>query len=229
MRQGYKFNRLEMAGSLGDLGTLLPLAVGMILINGLKPTGLFLTLGIFYVFAGIYFGVTVPVQPMKVIGAYAVATAMLALVTPASADQLREDLAEMPDGRSTIYGVVTFGDCVGVVPFVDPEHIVLVRQYRYVQGENHRWEIPTGGVHHGETLQQAAQRELAEEAGYRAGHDDPVAPADTIPWPQRPEVRAEVTTELATNRMPILLGSIRSNCSPALRSFSPIIGAWALR
>ena len=76
MRQGYKFNRLEMAGSLGDLGTLLPLAVGMILINGLKPTGLFLTLGIFYVLAGIYFGVTVPVQPMKVISAYAIATAM---------------------------------------------------------------------------------------------------------------------------------------------------------
>jgi SulP family sulfate permease len=76
MRQRFKFNRLEMAGSLGDLGTLLPLAVGMILINGLKPTGLFLTLGIFYVFAGIYFGVTVPVQPMKVISAYAIATAM---------------------------------------------------------------------------------------------------------------------------------------------------------
>jgi SulP family sulfate permease len=76
MLQGYKFNRLELAGSLGDLGTLLPLAVGMILINGLKPTGLLLTLGIFYVFAGIYFGVTVPVQPMKVISAYAIATAM---------------------------------------------------------------------------------------------------------------------------------------------------------
>jgi SulP family sulfate permease len=76
MRQRFKFNRLELAGSLGDLGTLLPLAAGMILINGLKPTGLFLTLGIFYVFAGIYFGVTVPVQPMKVISAYAIATAM---------------------------------------------------------------------------------------------------------------------------------------------------------
>ena len=76
MLQGYKFNRLELAGSLGDLGTLLPLAVGMILINGLKPTGLFMTLGIFYIFAGIYFGVTVPVQPMKVISAYAIATAM---------------------------------------------------------------------------------------------------------------------------------------------------------
>jgi len=81
---------------------------------------------------------------------------------------LREDVAKMPDGRTTIYGVVTFGDCVGVVPFVDENHVLLVRQYRYVQGENHRWEIPTGGVHEGETLEQAAQRELAEEAGYHA-------------------------------------------------------------
>ncbi|MGD9134154.1 MAG: putative sulfate/molybdate transporter [Desulfobacterales bacterium] len=76
MRHSYRFSRLELAGSLGDLGTLLPLAIGMILLNGLKPTGLFLTMGVFYVSAGIYYGVTVPVQPMKVIGAYAIATAM---------------------------------------------------------------------------------------------------------------------------------------------------------
>jgi ADP-ribose pyrophosphatase len=82
--------------------------------------------------------------------------------------RLREDVARMPDGRTTIYGVVTFGPCVGVVPFVDDDHVLLVRQYRYVQGENHRWEIPTGGVHEGEDLEAAAQRELAEEAGYHA-------------------------------------------------------------
>jgi ADP-ribose pyrophosphatase len=67
---------------------------------------------------------------------------------------LREDVAELPDGRTTIYGVVTFGDCVGVVPFVDDDHVMLVRQYRYVQRENHRWEIPTGGVREGEALEQ---------------------------------------------------------------------------
>jgi ADP-ribose pyrophosphatase len=81
---------------------------------------------------------------------------------------LREDVARMPDGRTTLYGIVTFGDCVGIVPFLDDERVLLVRQYRYVQGENHRWEIPTGGVHEGETLIQAAQRELAEEAGLHA-------------------------------------------------------------
>ncbi len=69
------FNRQEFAGSLGDLGTILPIAIGMILINGLNPSGLFLSIGLFYIFTGFYYGVTVSVQPMKVIGAYAIATA----------------------------------------------------------------------------------------------------------------------------------------------------------
>ena len=70
------FNRMEFAGSLGDLGVVLPLAVGMILVNGLDPSGLFFSVGLFYIFAGLYFGITTPVEPMKVIGAYAIATAM---------------------------------------------------------------------------------------------------------------------------------------------------------
>jgi SulP family sulfate permease len=74
MNPGIRFNRMEMAGSLGDLGTILPLAIGMIMINGLNPMGLFLAVGLYYVFSGLYFRVTVPVEPMKVIGAYAVAT-----------------------------------------------------------------------------------------------------------------------------------------------------------
>jgi SulP family sulfate permease len=78
MGLSYRFNRLELAGSLGDLGTLLPLAIGMIIINGLSPAGLFLSVGLFYMVSGVYFGVTSPVQPMKVIGAYAIATGMTA-------------------------------------------------------------------------------------------------------------------------------------------------------
>jgi SulP family sulfate permease len=48
----------------------------MIMINGLSPSGLFLTVGLFFVLSGVYFRVTVPIQPMKVVGAYAIATAM---------------------------------------------------------------------------------------------------------------------------------------------------------
>ena len=76
MSPRYRFDRMEIAGSLGDLGTLLPIAIGMILINGLSPTGIFFSIGIFYILSGMYYGITVPVQPMKVIGAYAIATAM---------------------------------------------------------------------------------------------------------------------------------------------------------
>jgi SulP family sulfate permease len=80
----YRFDRLELAGSLGDLGTLLPIAIGMIMINGLNPSGLFFTVGLYYILSGIYYGVTVPVQPMKVIGAYAIARAMSASQITAS-------------------------------------------------------------------------------------------------------------------------------------------------
>ncbi len=88
---------------------------------------------------------------------------------------LREDIAELPDGRTTIYGVCTFGQCVGVLPFVDDNHVVLVRQYRYVQKEDFRWEMPTGGIKPDEPPETAAQRELGEEAGYRAGRLIPVS------------------------------------------------------
>jgi len=81
---------------------------------------------------------------------------------------LREDQVRLPDGRETVYGVVDCGNCVGVLPFVDPGHVVLVGQYRYV-AQKFTWEMPTGGVRPGETLESAAQRELAEEAGQRAG------------------------------------------------------------
>ena len=78
-----------------------------------------------------------------------------------------EDQAEMPDGRTTLYGVVRCGVCVGVLPFLDPETVVLIRQYRYV-ARGVYWEMPTGGVRPGESLEAAAQRELGEETGYRA-------------------------------------------------------------
>jgi len=70
------FNRLEFSGSLGDLGTLLPIAIGMIVLNGLNVTNVMVTVGLFYIVSGFYFKVPTPVQPMKVIGAYAIAVGL---------------------------------------------------------------------------------------------------------------------------------------------------------
>ena len=92
--------------------------------------------------------------------------------------RLREDVAEMPDGRSTLYGVVTTSAAVGVLPFLDAETVVLVGQYRYV-ARAFRWEIPTGALGADEPALDGAQRELAEEAGYRAGHLEKLCTFDT--------------------------------------------------
>lgn len=75
---------MEIAGSLGDLGTILPLAIGMILINDLSPAAIFFSVAIFYIFSGLYFRLTSPVEPMKVIAAYAIATGVTATQIQAS-------------------------------------------------------------------------------------------------------------------------------------------------
>ncbi len=82
--------------------------------------------------------------------------------------RVREDIAVLPDGRTTIYGVVECAEAVGVLPFVDRGSVLLVGQYRYVAGDFY-WEMPTGAGHAGEPPEASAQRELAEEAGYEAG------------------------------------------------------------
>ena len=43
------FNRVEFAGALGDLGTLLPIAIAIIVLNGLNATNVMVTVGLFYI------------------------------------------------------------------------------------------------------------------------------------------------------------------------------------
>ena len=72
-RGGLSFSRMELAGSLGDLGTLLPIVVAMIVINKLSPTTVFLAFGLFYILTGWYYRLPIPVQPLKAVGAIAIA------------------------------------------------------------------------------------------------------------------------------------------------------------
>lgn len=79
-----RFDRMEWAGSVGDLGTLLPLAFALIMINGLSSVGVFLSVGALYVLGGLYYRVPIAVQPMKVVSAYAIAQALSPGVITAS-------------------------------------------------------------------------------------------------------------------------------------------------
>lgn len=79
----------------------------------------------------------------------------------------RVDTVALPDGRQAIREIVEHEPVVAVVPVNDNGDLVLVRQYRLATGQV-MLEIPAGGIDRGEEPEQAAQRELQEEIGYRA-------------------------------------------------------------
>lgn len=81
---------------------------------------------------------------------------------------LREDVWRLPTGQERAYPVLHVGPTVGVVPFVEPDRVLLIRQFRHLVRAD-SWELPGGGAHPGEPPEVAAQRELREEGGHRAG------------------------------------------------------------
>ncbi|MFZ3268571.1 MAG: putative sulfate/molybdate transporter [Mycobacterium sp.] len=69
----FRFDWAELAGAVGDLGVLVPIAVALIVKNGLTPTAVLLPAGLLYVVAGLVYRLPVPVQPLKAFGAIAIA------------------------------------------------------------------------------------------------------------------------------------------------------------
>ena len=66
-----RLDRGEIAGSLGDLGTFLPLLVGMTAANGLDFAAALFFAGLFNIITGLTFSIPMAVQPMKAIAAVA--------------------------------------------------------------------------------------------------------------------------------------------------------------
>jgi MFS superfamily sulfate permease-like transporter len=73
-----RFNRHEVAGALGDLGTFLPLLVGMAAQNGLDFASSLFFAGVFNIVTGFTFSIPMAVQPMKAIAAVALTEGLTA-------------------------------------------------------------------------------------------------------------------------------------------------------
>jgi hypothetical protein len=68
-----RFSLMEVSGSLGDLGTFVPLILAVTLTTGMDLGMILLLAGLANVATGLFFGLPVPVQPMKAIAAVAIA------------------------------------------------------------------------------------------------------------------------------------------------------------
>ncbi len=69
-----RYDLVELAGSFGDLGTLIPFVVGYIAVLDLDPLGILFTLGLSAFAVGLYYRTPMSVQPMKAIGGAAIAS-----------------------------------------------------------------------------------------------------------------------------------------------------------
>jgi ADP-ribose pyrophosphatase len=78
-----------------------------------------------------------------------------------------EDEVRMPDGKAGRREYIRHPGAVAMIPMLDEETVILVRQFRYAAGR-HFYEIPAGKIDAGEQPLQTGKRELREECGYEA-------------------------------------------------------------
>ncbi len=108
---------------------------------------------------------------------------------------LREDMVELPDGRSSKREIVEHPGAVAIIALTSEDKLVLIRQFRK-PAEEELLEIPAGLVHKGEAPQTAAARELEEEAGFKTGKITPVFAAYSSPGYSSEVIRYFLATDL---------------------------------
>ena len=79
----------------------------------------------------------------------------------------RVDTVRLPNKKLATREYLDHPGAVGVIPFLDKDHVVMVRQYRHPVGEV-TLELPAGKLDKGESPLSCVKRELHEETGYTA-------------------------------------------------------------
>ena len=90
------------------------------------------------------------------------------------------ETVELPDGERGPFDYLHNPESVVVLPFVDDEQVVVIDEWRHAVRRVNRG-LPAGTLDDGEDPETAAERELAEETGYRPGsveHLTAVEPAN---------------------------------------------------
>jgi len=74
----FRFNLEEIAGAVGDYGTLIPIVLGVAIVSNVNLGHILLFFSIWYIITGIYYKMPVPVEPMKAVGIIVIAQGLSA-------------------------------------------------------------------------------------------------------------------------------------------------------
>jgi MFS superfamily sulfate permease-like transporter len=77
-RPPLRFTLEELAGSMGDFGTIFPIVLGVALVSNVNLPVIFIFFGIWFIIAGLYYRLPIPIEPMKAIGAIVIAEGLRA-------------------------------------------------------------------------------------------------------------------------------------------------------
>ena len=80
---------------------------------------------------------------------------------------VREDQVRLPNGSTTTREYIVHPGAVVVVPLIENNEVLMVRQFRYPLNREF-FELPAGKIDSGEDVLACGKRELLEETGYAA-------------------------------------------------------------
>jgi len=80
---------------------------------------------------------------------------------------VRQDDVKEPNGVRATRVVITHPGSVVVLPVLNDGRVLMIEQYRHATRQ-YLWELVAGRIDAGETVKEAAARELKEETGYAA-------------------------------------------------------------
>jgi len=79
-----RFNFRELAGSVGDFGTIFPIVLGVALVTDLNLSTMLFFFGVWFIIAGFYYRLPIPIEPMKAVGAIVIAGSLTSAEVAAS-------------------------------------------------------------------------------------------------------------------------------------------------
>jgi len=107
---------------------------------------------------------------------------------------IRENVT-LENGTTTDVEFIEHPGATAVIPFLDDNRIVLLKQYRHAL-KKYIWEIPAGTLDPQEEIISCAKRELIEETGYSAAQWHRLGEITPVPGYSDERIHIFLATEL---------------------------------